>query len=266
MRSSRRRRRFTIKRHVRTDDDDGDRYTKGTKKAKKHKRKFFLAFLCLFVVLIVLFVVRPTVSLLSAAIARHSPPQVWIGIGIRAEKDVPAIEGTTAKSGLRITRLSFNSPADKAGLIIDDLIIGAEGRDFTAESSALERQFPEFILQHAPGDSITLRVVRDRKLIDIRIIVEERPEQAPVKEYSSPKIEWPEEHLAGALIDVFNVRESYEDLRRRLERLSKTGDGFRLSRVAYVQREPFQLRRVAEKTLDQLAAAVKQRNPQKALQ
>jgi len=204
-------------------------------------------------------------SLLSAAIARQAPPQVWLGIGITAEKDILAIEGTTAKSGLRITRLSFNSPADKAGLIIDDLIVGAEGRDFTAESSTLERQFPEFILQHAPGDSITLRVVRDRKLIDIRIIVEERPEQAPVKEYSSPKIEWPEEHLAGALIDVFNVRESYEDLRRRLASLSKTGDGFRLSRVAYVQREPFQLRTIAEKTLDQLAAAVKQRNPQKAL-
>src|SRR5437762_528583 len=142
-------------------------------------------------------------SLLSAAIARQAPPQVWLGIGITAEKDILAIEGTTAKSGLRITRLSFNSPADKAGLIIDDLIVGAEGRDFTAESSTLERQFPEFILQHAPGDSITLRVVRDRELIDIRIIVEERPEQAPVKEYSSPKIEWPEEHLAGALIDVF---------------------------------------------------------------
>src|SRR6266699_2642107 len=123
-------------------------------------------------------------SLLSAAIAGQAPPQVWLGIGITAEKDIPAIEGTT----------------DKAGLLIDDLIVGAEGRDFTAESSTLERQFPEFILQHAPGDSVALRVVRDRKLIDIRIIVEERPEQAPVKEYSSPKIEWPEERLAGALI------------------------------------------------------------------
>src|SRR5690242_5577750 len=109
-------------------------------------------------------------SLLSAAIAGQAAPQVWMGIGITAEKDIPAIEGTTAKSGLRITSLSFNSPADKAGLNIDDLIVGAEGRDFTAESSTLERQFPEFILQHAAGDSITLRVVRDRKLIDIRIV------------------------------------------------------------------------------------------------
>src|SRR5881409_2981329 len=81
-------------------------------------------------------------SLLSAAIARQAPPQVWLGIGITAEKDIPATGGTTAKSGLRIPRLSFNSPADKAGLIVDDLIVGADGRDFTAESSTLSASFP----------------------------------------------------------------------------------------------------------------------------
>ena len=70
-------------------------------------------------------------SLLSAAIARQARPQVWLGIGITAEKDILAIEGTTAKSGLRITRLSFNSPADKAGLHGGDVITNIDGEPAT---------------------------------------------------------------------------------------------------------------------------------------
>jgi len=45
--------------------------------------------------------------------------------------------------------------------------------------------------------------MRGGELMDIRVVIEERPGQLPVKEYSSPKIDWPEQHLADALIDEF---------------------------------------------------------------
>jgi len=44
--------------------------------------------------------------------------------------------------------------------------------------------------------------------------------------------------------------------------LSSTGDRFRLSRVAYIQREPFQLRTIAGQTFDQIESGLKDRNPQ----
>jgi len=91
------------------------------------------------------------------------------------------------------------------------------------------------------------------------------PEASPVRQYSFSKFDWPEEQFANALIDEFNVRKSYEDLRRRLAGLSSSGDGFRLPRVAYIQREPFQLRTIAGQTFDQLAAVMNQRNPQVSL-
>src|SRR5438270_13864575 len=81
--------------------------------------------------------------LLSAQIARRGPP-VWIGVGFTVEK-----------SGVRVTTLPYDSPADKAGLRINDLIIGVNGSaggvDFTLEPAALERQFRAFIANHEAG-------------------------------------------------------------------------------------------------------------------
>ncbi len=139
--------------------------------------------------LTLLVAVAATVSLLSPAVALQRPPQVWVGVGIQAEKDIPSIAGLTAKSGLRITSLRFGSPAEKAGLLIDDLIVGAEGHDFSGEASNLENQLRRLILQHMPGDSVTLRIVRDHKVMDIRLQVERTPEPSPVKQTSSPKLD-----------------------------------------------------------------------------
>ena len=192
--------------------------------------------------------------LLSGFMVARQQPSVWIGIRLAAEK-----------AAIRVVGLPFESPADKAGVLINDLIVGVDGRTFDAESSALEKEFREFITKHAPGDAVTLNIMRDGTPMVIRVVIEERPGQIPVKEYSFPKINWPEERLAADLIEQFNFRKAYEELRQHLAQLGNTGDRFRLSRVASIQREPFQLRTIAGQTFDQVAAAMNQRNPQVAL-
>ncbi|HYR44642.1 MAG TPA: PDZ domain-containing protein, partial [Terriglobia bacterium] len=87
--------------------------------------------------------------LLSAQVARRGP-SVWIGVGFTVEK-----------SGIRVTTLPYDSPAEKAGFLINDLIVGGDGLDFTVEPAAFDRQFREFISNHEPGDAITLKVMRD---------------------------------------------------------------------------------------------------------
>jgi hypothetical protein len=206
---------------------------------------------------------------MSITVAQQRPVPVWVGIGFVLEKEIPPVEGTKAELGLRVTELPYGSPAGRAGVLVNDIIVGMDGHDFSAEPAGLEGQFRESILQRAPGDEITFRVVRDG-VVEIKVRVEERPVGlGGIKEYSSfdelertfPKVSRPEEQLANTLIDEFKIGEGYQDLRQRLAHLSDRGDQFRLSRVAYIQHEPFQLRTIAGNSFDQLAAAMNQRNP-----
>jgi hypothetical protein len=221
-------------------------------------------------------------SAILPAIAQQPPDpaparkMVWLGIGFTLEKELPPVQGGAKPGlGLRVNYLPYRSPAEKAGVLVDDIIVGMDGNDFSTEPAKLEGEFRESISRHMPGDEITLRLIRAGEVVDIKVLVEERPAGVgAIKEFSSldavekafPKVGRPEEQLANTLMGEFNIRDAYEDLRRRLAALSDRGDPFRLSRVAYIQDEPFQLRTVAGRTLDQLAAAVDQRNPRAALQ
>jgi hypothetical protein len=207
--------------------------------------------------LAILLTIALTVS--SATFALQG--MVWIGAGITLD---------ATAHGLRIISLPYGSPAEKAGVLIDDIIVGLDGHDFTAEPAALDGQFRTAIMQHKAGDTITLRIVRNgagQSPMDIPVAVENRPvATGAVKAYSISKVNWPEEELARALVDRFKIGDAYADLRQRLARLSTTGDPFRLSRAAYIQREPFQLRTVAGETFDRLATAMNSRNPSGVLQ
>src|SRR5438045_3092694 len=141
---------------------------------------------------------------------------VWIGIGFTAENlDFPPAR-TQAHSALRLIEVALNSPAEKGGLLVGDLIIGVDGHDFQAVPGVLEGQLRESIVQRKPGDGITLRILRDGRVTDIHLAVEPRPGEAPIKDFSLPKITWPEEQLGSTLIKEFKIQDAYKDLRQRL--------------------------------------------------
>jgi hypothetical protein len=186
--------------------------------------------------------------------ARQDRPSVWIGVGFAIED-----------GAIRVNGLPYKSPADKAGVLINDRIVAIDGADISGDAPTRERKFRDYVTRQSPGDAVTLKILRDGKPIDIRVVIEGRPGQLPVKPYSASKTDWPEEKLAARLIDQNNFAKAYDDLRQRLARLSNTGDQFRLSRVAYIQREPFQLRTIAGQTLDQAGIAMNHKNPQAVL-
>lgn len=184
-------------------------------------------------------------SILLVAAFAQQPSPVWVGVGFAVEE-----------SGLRVNLLPYGSPAGKAGVLRNDLIVGVDDQDFSADKEK-EKEFRAAITRRMPGDEVTLHVIRDGLSNAIRVRVEERPIGiGAVKEYSPLKIParaFPEEQLADALIDEFKIRESYRELREHLGKLSDRGDHFRLSRLAYIQDEPFQLRNLAGQALDQLS-------------
>jgi len=178
---------------------------------------------------------------------------VWIGIGF-----------TPQANGVRVNAVPYLSPAAKAGVRVGDIIVGLDGHEFSGDPASIDKEFRDLITNHAAGDEVTLHVLRDEP-VEIKVPLEERPEGiGSTKEFSNfdslPRIARPEEQLANRLIDQFKITSDYKDLRHRLARLSERGDQFRLSRVAYIQREPFQLRTVAGTTMDGIETALNRRD------
>ena len=131
---------------------------------------------------------------------------VWIGIGF-----------TPQKNGVRVNAVPYLSPAAKAGVRVGDMIVAVDGREFDGDPASNDKEFRDVITNHAAGDEVTLRILRD-ELVEIKVALEERPEGiGSAKEFSTfdslPRIARPEEQLANRLIDQFKITSDYKDLR-----------------------------------------------------
>ena len=102
----------------------------------------------------------------------------WIGVyyvpidpALAAEQDLPveygALIGTADGSGQAVFA---GSPAEAAGLQAGDIIVAINGEQLTADSD-----LSTLILPHSPGDTITLRVLRDNSAREIQVTLGELP-------------------------------------------------------------------------------------------
>jgi serine protease Do len=105
----------------------------------------------------------------------------WIGVyyvpvdpALAAEQDLPveygALIGTTTGSGDAVFP---GSPAEAAGLQAGDIIVAVDGEQLSADTD-----LSMLILPHAPGDTITLRVLRDNSATDVEVTLGELPADA----------------------------------------------------------------------------------------
>jgi S1-C subfamily serine protease len=72
--------------------------------------------------------------------------------------------------GLVIVALVSDGPAEKAGVKVDDVIAEMDGKAVTDLKA-----FVEAVRGHKPGDTITLKVLRDGKGQDIKVKVGKPP-------------------------------------------------------------------------------------------
>ena len=80
--------------------------------------------------------------------------------------------GLAGKMGLVIINLEVGGPADRAGLLLGDIVTGLEGADVSDPSDILSFLGPERV-----GKEAKLRIVRAGKLKPVTITVGERPRQ-----------------------------------------------------------------------------------------
>ena len=105
----------------------------------------------------------------------------WIGVyyvpidpGLAATEDLGvdsgALIGTADGSGQAVFP---GSPAEAAGLQSGDIIVAVDGEQLTADTD-----LPTLILPHAPGDTITLRVLRDSSAREVEVTLGELPDDS----------------------------------------------------------------------------------------
>ncbi len=103
----------------------------------------------------------------------------WLGVVI--QEVTPEIsEAIGVKEGVLIAQIAPNSPADKAGLKVGDVIVSVDGERV---SSVRDLQFK--IMKTQPGEELTLDVVRGGKELQVKVKVgelSESPERAQSSE------------------------------------------------------------------------------------
>jgi S1-C subfamily serine protease len=105
----------------------------------------------------------------------------WIGIyytpitpALAEEQDLPVDSGALLATSSGGGGAVFpGSPAEAAGLRNGDIIVALDGEQLTAETD-----LSTLILPHAPGDTVTLRVLRDNAATEIEVTLGKLPADA----------------------------------------------------------------------------------------
>ena len=98
---------------------------------------------------------------------------VWIGV--RTWELTPYVVerlGTTDRNGLYVAVIERGSPADKAGAKVGDIIRKVNGIPVSDGNQAYRAIFGASV-----GDTITLTVERDAKMLTLKLLLEEAPEE-----------------------------------------------------------------------------------------
>jgi serine protease Do len=90
---------------------------------------------------------------------------------IAKELNMPYENGVIIVKGQNITELAVlpDSPADKAGLVENDVILQIDGRDITQDNTLAQE-----ISKRIAGDTVTLKVWRNGKIVDVTMILEDK--------------------------------------------------------------------------------------------
>jgi serine protease Do len=101
----------------------------------------------------------------------------YLGVTIRSLDDKMAHQfGLSDSSGALVNDVEKGGPADKAGLKAGDVIRTLNGQ--TVDSSG---SLTNMVTNFSPGTTVNLGVMRDGKMIDVRVALTERPNGLPVE-------------------------------------------------------------------------------------
>ncbi len=97
----------------------------------------------------------------------------YLGVQVQQlEQDIASRLGVESKTGVVVARVLDGSPAAKADIRAGDIIVSVAG---TSIKTPMDLQ--RCVVDHTPGKSAAVNVVRDGKAIDISVMIEAQPDE-----------------------------------------------------------------------------------------
>jgi S1-C subfamily serine protease len=112
--------------------------------------------------------------IMEQALAGEELTRPWIGVSYRpVDPALAAAENLPVEYGALVEDPIFRgSPAEGAGLRAGDVIVAVNGEQITANMD-----LSTLILPYSPGDTVTLRVLRENSTREIEVTLGERPSE-----------------------------------------------------------------------------------------
>ncbi len=109
----------------------------------------------------------------GAAVAKsyRSDRGAWLGVVTQSvDYDLAETFDLEVKYGVIINEVVDDSPAEKAGLENDDVIVSIDGERITDYDDLVD-----MLTEHGEGDQITIGLIRDGKALDVQVELAKRP-------------------------------------------------------------------------------------------
>lgn len=98
----------------------------------------------------------------------------WLGIEIQSQlRDPTQLETST---GVEVLNVIAGGPAAKSGLRVGDIILTIDGVEMTDANTLIQ-----YVARKSPNTELNAQVVRNGKNEQVKILLEERPEQEPME-------------------------------------------------------------------------------------
>lgn len=104
------------------------------------------------------------------------PHRGWLGVSVGQVPDALSAQLGTGQSGAIILNIAKDSPADRAGLQVHDVIVSIAGEKIVGDTNSAVGQTASMIGSHKPGEAIDLVVLREGSQKTLRATLESRPD------------------------------------------------------------------------------------------
>lgn len=107
----------------------------------------------------------------------------YVGIMMMPVKaQIPGVQGD--RFGISISLVVPDSAAAKAGLVVGDVIV--EAGDQVWKDAAVVEQFSTWVRGHKPGQKVTLKLLRNGKVLEQDLVLGRRPPESGVLLFGEP--------------------------------------------------------------------------------
>jgi 2-alkenal reductase len=98
--------------------------------------------------------------------------QPYIGVSfVPIDPTVATQYNLPAENGIYVTNVTTGGPAAAAGLMVDDIVTAIDGQEISVDKS-----LADILFNYAPGDTVTLTVLRNGQEISVDLTLEQAPQ------------------------------------------------------------------------------------------